>query len=103
MLAGSVFAGDTYVQPHTRSDGTFVQGHYRTAPDNAMQNNYSTQGNVNPHTGQAGTVDPYQQQRQNQPAPQQWQQAPQPAPQQYQQYQQPVRHVEPSRRSGYSN
>jgi hypothetical protein len=43
-----------YVQPHTRRDGTAVQGHYQTNPDDSFWNNYSSKGNVNPHTGQSG-------------------------------------------------
>lgn len=57
-LPGIAFA-QTYVAPHIRSDGTMVQGHYRSAPDNTRINNYSTQGNYNPYTGQQGHVDPY--------------------------------------------
>ena len=52
---------DTYVRGHTRSDGTYVQPHHRTNPDSNRFNNYGTQGNTNPYTGQAGTVDPYKQ------------------------------------------
>jgi hypothetical protein len=59
LLASSAFARDVYVQPHVNRDGTYVQGHYRTAPDSTPFNNYSTQGNVNPYTGQSGTVNPY--------------------------------------------
>ena len=54
-----VLANDVYVKPHVRKDGTYVDGHYQTAPDNSRLNNYSTQGNVNPYTGKEGTVDPY--------------------------------------------
>lgn len=50
---------DTYVRGHTRQDGTYVQPHYRSNPDGNRLNNYSTEGNYNPHTGKAGTVDPY--------------------------------------------
>jgi hypothetical protein len=57
-MAGSAGA-DTYVNGYVRKDGTYVQPHYRTDPDSTKLNNYSTQGNVNPYTGQAGTVDPY--------------------------------------------
>ena len=52
-------SADTYVRGHVRQDGTYVQPHYRTNPDSNRFNNYSTQGNTNPHNGQAGTVDPY--------------------------------------------
>jgi hypothetical protein len=62
----SATAGDVYVPPHIRSDGTFVQGHHRSSPDGSQYNNYSAQGNVNPYTGQQGAVTPYA----AQPAPQ---------------------------------
>ena len=52
-------AGSTYVDGHYRRDGTYVPGHYRTNPDSSRYNNWSTQGNTNPYTGQRGTVDPY--------------------------------------------
>ncbi len=40
-----------------RNDGTFVQPHHRTSPDNSINNNWSTKGNVNPYTGQEGWID----------------------------------------------
>lgn len=45
-----------WVNGYTRSNGTYVPGHYRTAPDYTRNNNWTTQGNVNPHTGKAGTL-----------------------------------------------
>jgi hypothetical protein len=54
----SVFAGDTYVRGYTRSDGTYVAPYYRTSPDHTIDNNYSTKGNYNYHTGEQGTVNP---------------------------------------------
>ncbi len=51
IFAGSAFAKDTYVKGYNRSNGTYVQPHYRTSPDNSLHNNYSTKGNVNPYTG----------------------------------------------------
>ncbi len=56
MLASPALA-DTFVDGHFRSDGTYVQPHYRSAPDGNFFNNWSTRGNVNPHTGQSGTRD----------------------------------------------
>lgn len=53
--------GQHYVQGYTRSNGTYVAPHYQTNPDASRANNWSAQGNVNPYTGQAGTVDPYAQ------------------------------------------
>lgn len=47
-----------YVQPHYRSNGTYVDGYYRTNPNNSVYDNYSTYPNVNPHTGSVGTYIP---------------------------------------------
>lgn len=60
MLAAVSAFADEYVQGYVRKDGTYVQPHYRSTPDSNTFNNYSTQGNTNPYTGQAGTVNPYQ-------------------------------------------
>ena len=54
--ANSFAQTSTYVSGYTKSNGTYVQGHYRTAPDATITNNWSTVGNVNPYTGKAGTV-----------------------------------------------
>jgi hypothetical protein len=48
----------TYVRPHVNKDGTYIEGHYRSAPNHTDSDNYSTKGNVNPFTGQDGTVIP---------------------------------------------
>ena len=45
-----------WVNGYTRSDGTYVKGHYRTAPNSTVNDNFSTQGNYNPYTGKAGWV-----------------------------------------------
>lgn len=58
LLASAAWS-QVYVAPHVRSDGTYVPGHMRSAPDATPLNNYSTQGNVNPYTGERGTVNPY--------------------------------------------
>ena len=50
---------DTYVNGYTRRDGTYVQPHYRSSPDSYRFNNYSSQGNVNPYTGQRGYSNSY--------------------------------------------
>lgn len=59
LLSSAAMARDVYVQPHVTRNGSYVQGHYQTAPDHNVYNNYSTQGNINPYTGQSGTVNPY--------------------------------------------
>lgn len=57
-IAGAAFA-QVGVQGHVRKDGTYVQPYVRSAPDTDRTNNYSAKGNMNPYTGQQGTVDPY--------------------------------------------
>lgn len=52
-LVGSVYA-DTYVRGYTRSDGTYVQPHYRTESNSIKYDNYSSQGNSNPYNGNQG-------------------------------------------------
>lgn len=52
-------SAQTYVKPHVRKDGTYVDGHVRTAPNNTKTDNYGSQGNFNPYSGKQGTVDPY--------------------------------------------
>jgi hypothetical protein len=49
---------DQYVDGYMRSDGTYVQGHYRSSPDSSHNNNYSTRGNANPYSGQRGSQSP---------------------------------------------
>lgn len=51
-------AAQTYVKPYVKSDGTYVEGHQRSRADNTPSNNYSTKGNTNPYTGEAGTQRP---------------------------------------------
>lgn len=58
LAAPAVQAAD-YVSGYTRSDGTYVQPHYRSSPDSSKWNNYSTKGNTNPYTGQRGSQSPY--------------------------------------------
>lgn len=54
---GVLATTDVHVHGYTKQDGTYVQPHERSAPDDSKSNNYSTKGNVNPHTGQTGTKD----------------------------------------------
>ena len=42
------------VKGYFRNDGTYVQPHYRTAPDGRFYNNWSTYPNINPYTGEVG-------------------------------------------------
>ena len=54
----SAFAADVYVRGYTRSDGTYVAPHYRSSPNSTRNDNWSTRGNINPHTGRLGTKNP---------------------------------------------
>jgi len=58
VLSTSAVA-QTYVAPYVKQDGTYVEGHYKSQPNNTKTDNYSSQGNTNPYTGKEGTVDPY--------------------------------------------
>lgn len=44
-----------WVNGYYRKDGTYVKGYWRSSPDDSVSNNWSTIGNVNPYTGEAGT------------------------------------------------
>jgi hypothetical protein len=60
MGAPALAQNEHWVQPHMTRNGEYVQGHMQTNPDGNPYNNWSTRGNVNPYTGQPGTVNPYQ-------------------------------------------
>lgn len=62
--ACSAALADNYVNGYMKRDGTYVAPHHKTNPDRNPYNNYSTQGNTNPYTGQQGTREPYQVQQQ---------------------------------------
>lgn len=53
---------DTYVGGYLRSDGTYVEPHMRSDPNETVLDNWSTKGNINPYTGEEGTrnVNPYE-------------------------------------------
>lgn len=55
----AVSAQSHSVKGHYRSDGTYVQPHYRSNANSTKLDNYSTEGNYNPYNGKSGTVDPY--------------------------------------------
>jgi hypothetical protein len=67
LLSFMSMAQDVWVEGYSRSDGTYVDGHYRSAPNGTKADNWSTLGNVNPHTGEIGTrtYDAYQNRRQD--------------------------------------
>ncbi len=46
---------DVYVNGYYRKDGTYVEPHYRSSPNDTKSDNWSTYGNVNPYTNEEGT------------------------------------------------
>ncbi|MBF9266271.1 hypothetical protein [Paracidovorax cattleyae] len=46
------------VSGYTRKDGTHVAPSHATNPNGTRLDNWSTKGNVNPHTGKEGTKEP---------------------------------------------
>ena len=57
LLATMAFATEeVYVSGYTKADGTYVSAYYRTAPNDTVDDNYSTFGNWNPHTLEYGTI-----------------------------------------------
>lgn len=50
--------GEHAVHGYTKKDGTHVAPHHATNPNSTKRDNYSSKGNVNPHTGKPGTKDP---------------------------------------------
>lgn len=51
----AVAVADQPVRGYFKRDGTYVQPHYRTEPNQYRHDNYNSQGNVNPYTGRRGT------------------------------------------------
>jgi hypothetical protein len=47
--------GTHAVRGHMTDQGMYVKPHRQTNPDGTQRNNWSTKGNVNPYTVQAGT------------------------------------------------
>lgn len=59
LIASLAAASDVYHRGYTNRNGTYVQPHYQTAPNGTRSDNYSTRGNLNPHTGRWGTKPAY--------------------------------------------
>ncbi|GEM_PF-806539 len=45
---------DQWADGYLRKDGTYVQGYWRSEPDDKYWNNWSTSGNTNPYTSEKG-------------------------------------------------
>jgi len=59
IATSTISFADEFVRGYVRKDGTYVQPHYRSSPNRSTLDNYSTRGNVNPYTGERGSVDAF--------------------------------------------
>jgi hypothetical protein len=59
IAPSEALACDTYVSGYTRSNGTYVSGHYRSCANSTTTDNWTTRGNSNPYTGEPGYRSPY--------------------------------------------
>lgn len=55
LAFASIASADEYVNGYFRKDGTYVQPHYKSSPNSSKWDNYSSQGNTNPYTGEKGS------------------------------------------------
>ena len=55
VLLSTTAQADEYVNGYFRQDGQYIEGHYRTHPNQMRWDNYSSQGSQNPYTGQRGS------------------------------------------------
>ena len=55
LVVATYAQSETHVDGYYRSNGTYVEPHYRTMPNNTTSDNWSTVGNQNPHTSEWGT------------------------------------------------
>lgn len=58
-IAVPAMAQGVYHQGYITQQGTYVAPHYQSPPNGTTFDNWSTRGNTNPYTGQAGTRNPY--------------------------------------------
>lgn len=58
IAAPATAASSHPVRGYHKKNGTYVQPHRQTDPNNTKRDNWSSQGNTNPDTGKQGTVDP---------------------------------------------
>ncbi len=51
-------SGSHAISGYSRKDGTYVAPAHATNPNGTKHDNWTTKGNVNPHTGKEGTKEP---------------------------------------------
>lgn len=59
VVAAPAAQAQVSVDGYVTRNGQYVQPYQRTAPNSSIYDNYSTRPNVNPYSGQQGTVNPY--------------------------------------------
>jgi hypothetical protein len=52
----STNSNHVYVKGYYKSNGTYVKPYVRTAPNSTLKDNFSTSPNINPYTGEKGSV-----------------------------------------------
>ncbi len=58
-LTASATHADVFVNGYLRSDGVYVQPHWRSDPDGIAENNFSYPDNLNPYTGKIAPGGPF--------------------------------------------
>ena len=58
FMASNASFADVFVNGYYKSNGTYVQPHYRSDPNSTRLDNWSTRGNINPYTGKRGYMNP---------------------------------------------
>lgn len=58
LLSCSCMAQSVYHNGYVNQNGTYVQPHYQSSPDQSYNNNWNVKPNVNPYTGEVGTRQP---------------------------------------------
>ena len=54
FLIQNVCLAETYVNGYFKNDGSYVEPHYRSSPNQTNLDNYSTKGNSNPYNYSEG-------------------------------------------------
>jgi hypothetical protein len=56
--SGTHSSGSHSIKGYTKKNGSYVAPSHATNPNKSKNDNWSTKGNANPHTGKEGTKDP---------------------------------------------
>jgi hypothetical protein len=56
LITAQTNSNHIWVDGYLRSDGKYVRGHYKTASNHTVNDNFSTIGNINPYTDKRGYI-----------------------------------------------